>query len=87
VISRLGGPAIFLLGELAQIAGRARAAARRPADQIGDLGSLVTVAPASCPTASPAPRSSSLPDCSDVASISACGLQWLNTFSGACETF
>jgi hypothetical protein len=44
-------------------------------------------APASCSTASPAPRSFSLPDCSNVASISVYGWQWLNTFSGAHETF
>jgi hypothetical protein len=39
VINRLEGLAIFLLGdELAEAGGRARAAARRLADRIGDLG-------------------------------------------------
>ena len=43
VIDRLEGLAIFLLGgELAEIADRARAAARRPADRIGDLGGAIT---------------------------------------------
>jgi hypothetical protein len=38
VINRLEGLATFLLGdELAEVADRARAAARRPADRIGDL--------------------------------------------------
>jgi hypothetical protein len=46
VSNRLEGLAIFLLGdELAEIADRARAAARRLADRIGDLGGAITADP------------------------------------------
>jgi hypothetical protein len=69
VINRLEGLAIFLLGdELAEIADRARAAARRLADRIGDLGGAITADPRQLLDRS-IPVEFVLPDCSDVASI------------------
>jgi len=58
--NRLEGMAIYLLSdELPEVAEHARAAARRLADRIGDLGGAVT--PASSSTARPAMRSSPSP--------------------------
>ena len=49
MINWLGGHTIFLLGdELAEIADRARAAARSLADRIGDLGGPISADPANC---------------------------------------
>jgi ferritin-like protein len=87
VISRLEGLAIFLLGdELAEVVGRARAAARRLADQIGDLGGGITADPRQLPDRS-VPVEFALPDCSDATSIGEYGLQRLNIIIGAYETF
>ena len=67
VINRLEALAIFLLGdELAKVADRARAAARRLADRIGDLGAAITADPVSCSTAaspwsSPSPTAPTSP--------------------------
>ena len=88
VINRLEGLAIFLLGdELAEIADRARAAARRLADRIGDLGGAITADPRQLLDRQPGTEEFTLPDCSDVASIGAYGLQRLNTIIGAYEAF
>ena len=87
VINRLEGLAIFLLGdELAEIADRARAAARRLADRIGDLGGAITADPRQLLDRS-IPVDFALPDCSDITSIGECGLQRLNAIIGAYETF
>lgn len=87
MISRLEGLAIFLLGdELAEVVGRARAAARRLADQIGDLGGGITADPRQLPDRS-VPVEFALPDCSDATSIGEYGLQRLNIIIGAYETF
>jgi hypothetical protein len=67
VINRLEGLAIFLLGDkLAEIADRARAAARRLADRIGDLGGAITADPRqlldrSIPGSSPSPTAPTSP--------------------------
>lgn len=87
VINRLEGLAIFLLGdELAEIADRARAAARRLADRIGDLGGAITADPRQLLDRS-IPVEFALPDCSDVASIGEYGLQRLNAIIGAYQAF
>jgi ferritin-like protein len=87
VINRLEGLAIFLLGdELAEVADRARAAARRLADRIGDLGGAITADPRQLLDRS-IPVEFALPDCSDVASIGKYGLQRLNAIIAAYEAF
>ena len=87
VINRLEGLAIFLLGdELAELADRARAAARRLADRIGDLGGAITADPRQLLDRS-IPVEFTLPDCSDVASIGEYALQRLNAIIGAYEAF
>ena len=88
MINRLEGLAIFLLGdELAEIADRARAAARRLADRIGDLGGAITADPRQLLDRSPGTEEFTLPDCSDVASIGDHGLQRLNIIIAAYEAF
>ena len=85
VINRLQGLAIFLLGdELAEVADRARAAARQLAGRIGDLGGAITADPRQLLDRS-IPVEFALPDCSDVASIGEYGLQRLNAIIGAYE--
>jgi ferritin-like protein len=87
VINRLEGLAIFLLGdELAEVADRARAAARRLAGRIGDLGGAITADPRQLLDRS-IPVEFALPDCSDVASIGEYALQQLNAIIGAYEAF
>jgi ferritin-like protein len=87
IINRLEGLAIFLLGdELAEIAGRARAAARRLADRIGDLGGAITADPRQLLDRS-IPVEFTLPDCSDIASVSEYGPQRLNAIIAAYEAF
>ena len=87
VINRLEGLAIFLLGdELAEVADRARAAARRLADRIGDLGGAITADPRQLLDRS-IPVEFALPDCSDVASIGEYALKRLNTIIDAYEAF
>ena len=87
VINRLEGLAIFLLGdELAEIADRARAAARRLAGRIGDLGGAITADPRQLLDRS-IPVEFTLPDCSDITSIGEYGLQRLNIIIAAYEAF
>lgn len=87
MINRLESLAIFLLGdELAEIADRARAAERRLADRIGDLGGAITADPRQLLDRS-IPVEFVLPDCSDVASIGEYGLQRLNAIIGAYQAF
>jgi hypothetical protein len=75
VINRLEGLAIFLLGdELAEVADRAHAAARRLAGRIGDLGGAITADPRQLLDRSILVEFA-LPDCSDVASIGEYALQ------------
>ena len=88
VINRLEGLAIFLLGdELAEIADRARAAARRLAGRIGDLGGAITADPRQLLDRSPGTEEFTLPDCSDITSIGEYGLQRLNIIIAAYEAF
>jgi ferritin-like protein len=87
VINRLEGLAIFLLrDELAKVAGRARTAARRLADRIGDLGGAITADPRQLLDHS-IPVDFALPDCSDIASIGEYALQRLNAIIAAYEAF
>ena len=87
VINRLEGLAIFLLrDELAKVADRARAAARRLADRIGDLGGAITADPRQLLDRS-IPVDFALPDCSDITSIGEYALQRLNAIIAAYEAF
>jgi len=88
VINRLGGQAIFLLGdELAEIAERARSAAHSLAGRIGDLGGAITADPRQLLERRPGTDEFSLPDCSDIFSIGTFGLQRLDTIIDAYEAF
>ena len=87
VINRLEGLAIFLLrDELAEVADRARTAARRLADRIGDLGGAITADPRQLLDRS-IPVDFALPDCSDIASIGEYGLQRLDAIIAAYQAF
>jgi ferritin-like protein len=65
VANRLEGMAIYLLSdELPEVAEHARAAARRLADRIGDLGGAVTADPRQLIDRAPGTEFT-IPDCSD----------------------
>ena len=86
--NRLEGPAIYLLtDELAEVSEHARAAARRLADRIGDLGGAVTADPRQLLDARPGDGDFELPDCGDIRSITEAGLRELNTIIAAYEEF
>ncbi len=66
VANRLEGLAIYLLSdELPEVAEHARAAARRLADRIGDLGGAVTADPRQLIDRAPGGNEFTIPDCSD----------------------
>src|SRR5258708_11674147 len=67
VANRLEGMAIYLLSdELPEVAEHARAAARRLADRIGDLGGAVTAGPRQLIDRAPGDEGFTIPDCSDL---------------------
>jgi ferritin-like protein len=79
VANRLEGQALILLAdELQEVSGQARAAARRLADRIGELGGAITADPAQLLGRRPGEIRFALPDCSDVRSISLGGLERLD---------
>ena len=66
VANRLQGMAIYLLSdELPEVADHARAAARRLADRIGDLGGAITGDPRLLLDRAPGGTEFTIPDCSD----------------------
>ena len=66
--NRLQGMAIYLLSdELPEVADHARAAARRLADRIGDLGGAITGDPRQLLDRAPGDTEFTIPDCSDPA--------------------
>jgi ferritin-like protein len=86
--NRLEGPAIFLLtDELAEVSEHARAAARRLADRLGDLGGAITAGPSQLLDARPGDSDFELPDCGDVRSVIEVGLRELNVIIAAYEEF
>jgi ferritin-like protein len=89
VANRLSGSAVFLLGseELAEIAESARAASKKLADRIGDLGGAVTADPRELIDRSPGDLGFVLPDCSDAISISTYGLRQLTMLTDAYQDF
>jgi hypothetical protein len=65
VANRLEGMAIYLLSdELPEVADHARAAARRLADRIGDLGGGITADPRQLIDRAPGSYEFTIPDCS-----------------------
>jgi ferritin-like protein len=88
VANRLEGMAIYLLSdELLEVADHARAAARRLADRIGDLGGAVTGDPRQLIDRAPGDNEFTIPDCSDPKAIITYGLQRLNLIIGAYQAF
>jgi ferritin-like protein len=88
VANRLEGLAIYLLSdELAEVAEHARAAARRLADRIGDLGGAVTADPRQLVDRAPGENEFTIPDCSDPRAIVTYALQRLNVIIAAYQEF
>jgi ferritin-like protein len=88
VSNRLEGLAIYLLSdELAEVAEHARAAARRLADRIGDLGGAVTADPRQLVDRAPGENEFTIPDCSDPRAIVTYALQRLDVIISAYQAF
>jgi ferritin-like protein len=86
--NRLEGMAIYLLSdELPEVADHARAAARRLADRIGDLGGAITADPRQLIDRAPGENEFTIPDCSDPRAITTYALQRLNTIIAAYQDF
>jgi ferritin-like protein len=88
VANRLEGLAIYLLSdELPEVAEHARAAARRLADRIGDLGGAVTGDPRQLIDRAPGGNEFTIPDCSDPRAITTYALQRLSVIIAAYQDF
>ena len=88
VANRLEGMAIYLLSdELPEVAEHARAAARRLADRIGDLGGAVTADPRLLVDRAPGDTEFTIPDCSDPRAMATYAPQRLNTSIAAYQAF
>jgi ferritin-like protein len=88
VANRLEGMAIYLLSdELPEVAGHARAAARRLADRIGDLGGAITADPRQLLDRAPGNYEFTIPDCSDPRAITSYALQRLDVIIVAYQDF
>ena len=88
VANRLEGLAIYLLSdELPEVAQYARAAARRLADRIGDLGGAVTADPRRFIDRAPGGGEFTIPDCSDPRAITSYALQRLDVIVTAYQAF
>lgn len=88
VANRLEGMAIYLLNdELPEVADHARAAARRLADRIGDLGGAITADPRQLIDRAPGENEFMIPDCADPRAIITYALQSLTTIIAAYQDF
>jgi len=88
VANRLEGMAIYLLSdELPEVADHARAAARRLADRIGDLGGAITGDPRQLIDRAPGGSEFTIPDCSDPRAIITYALQRLDIIIAAYQAF
>src|SRR5215467_3603334 len=88
VANRLEGLAIYLLSdELPEVAEQARAAARRLADRIGDLGGAVTGDPRQLVDRAPGDSEFTIPDCSDPRAITGYALKRLDVIIAAYQAF
>ncbi|HYK69844.1 MAG TPA: ferritin-like domain-containing protein [Streptosporangiaceae bacterium] len=86
--NRLQGWAIYLLSdELPEVADQARAAARRLADRIGDLGGAITGDPRRLLERAPGDHEFTIPDCSDPRAITSYALERLNVIIAAYQAF
>jgi ferritin-like protein len=84
VANRLEGMAIYLLSdELPEVADHARAAARRLAGRIGDLGGAITADPRELIDRAPGGTEFTIPDCSDPRAITSYALQRLDVIIAA----
>ena len=88
VANRLQGMAIYLLSdELPEVADHARAAARRIADRIGDLGGAITADPRQFIDRAPGTYQYAIPDCSDPRAITTYALERLTIIIDAYQEF
>jgi ferritin-like protein len=88
VANRLEGLAIYLLSdELPEVAEHARAAARRLADRIGDLGGDITPDPRQLVDRAPGDIEFAIPDCSDPRAITSYALRRLDVIITAYQAF
>lgn len=88
VANRLEGMAIYLLSdELPEVAEHARAAARRLADRIGDLGGAITADPRQLIDRAPGGTEFTIPDCSDPRAIIGYALHRLDLIIAAYQAF
>jgi ferritin-like protein len=88
VANRLEGMAIYLLSdELPEVAEHARAAARRLADRIGDLGGTITADPRQLIDRAPGGTEYTIPDCSDPRAIIGYALHRLDLIIAAYQAF
>jgi len=88
VANRLEGMAIYLLSdELPEVAEHARAAARRLADRIGDLGGAITADPRQVIDRAPGDNEFTIPDCSDPQAIISYALHRLDVIIAAYQAF
>ncbi len=86
--NRLQGMAICLLSdELPEVADQARAAARRLADRIGDIGGAVTGNLRRLLDRAPGDHEFTIPDCSDPRATTSYALQRLNVIIAAYQVF
>jgi len=86
--NRLEGMAIYLLSdELPEVAEHARAAARRLADRVGDLGGAVTADPRQLIDRAPGNEEFTFPDCSDPRAITSYALHRLDVIVAAYQAF
>lgn len=86
--NRLEGMAIYLLSdELPEVAEHARAAARRLADRVGDLGGAVTADPRQLIDRAPGDEEFTIPDCSDPQAITSYALHRLEVIIVAYQAF
>jgi len=88
VANRLEGLAIYLLSdELPEVAEHSRAAARRLAARIGDLGGAVTGDPRQLLDRAPGDTEFTIPDCSDPRAITTYALRRLDVIIAAYQAF
>jgi len=88
VTNRLEGLAIYLLSdELPEVAEQARAAARRLADRVGDLGGAITGDPRQLVDRAPGDSEFTIPDCSDPRAITSYALRRLDVIIAAYQAF
>ena len=87
VANRLEGMAIYLLSdEIPEVAEHARAAARRLADRVGDLGGAITADPRQLIDRAPGDVEFAIPDCSSPQAIASYALHRLDIIIDAYQT-